>query len=164
LFNNVMEAVNQVVRLAQVVGIPVMGFLFALGFIFLLTAGKNPIRKRRGVVFLIVFGLGTFIVAYVPALMHTFAGDAPTEAQTTMGSGKTVSELVNATQPFGTKIFTALKYVAFPITGTMFYVGVFVKLLAGKSPQRKRLGLGLAIFSPITMGLVLVIPLLLGKL
>jgi hypothetical protein len=46
----------------------------------------------------------------------------------------------------------------------MFYIGLLVRLLAGKDPARKRLGIGLAMFSPLTMAVVLVIPLLLPKL
>jgi hypothetical protein len=75
-----------------------------------------------------------------------------------------VEEIVDRTVPVGGIIFNALKYVAIPITGTMFYIGLLVRLLAGKDPARKRLGIGLAMFSPLTMAVVLVIPLLLPKL
>ncbi|WP_214607717.1 hypothetical protein, partial [Mycobacterium tuberculosis] len=86
MYENVTEAVYQLVRLVQIVGIPIFGCLFGIGFILLLTAGKNPIRKRRGLLFVIFFGIGTFLVAYVPAIVHTFAGDAPGQAS----SAKTV--------------------------------------------------------------------------
>lgn len=160
MYENVTEAVYQLVRLVQIVGIPIFGCLFGIGFILLLTAGKNPIRKRRGLLFVIFFGIGTFLVAYVPAIVHTFAGDAPGQSS----SAKTVEEIVDSTTPLGSIIFNALKYIAIPVTATMFYIGIFVRLLAGKDPARKRLGIGLAMFSPLTMAIVLAIPLLLPKL
>lgn len=160
MLENLANATYQLIRLAQLVCIPVFAFLFALGFIFLLTAGKNPMRKRRGLLFVIAFGIGTFIVAYIPAIVHTFAGDTPSQTS----NGSSVEHLVNSAAPVGSIIFTGLKYIAIPITGTMFYVGIFVRLLAGKSPGRKRLGLGLSMFSPLTLAIVLVIPLLLPKL
>jgi len=160
MFENVMNALNQVIRFAQIVGIPVFSCLFAIGFILILTAGKNPIRKRRGLIFIIGFGIGTFIIAYIPSLIHTFVGDTPSETS----RGNSVERLVDSAMPIGSIIFNVLKYAAIPITGTMFYVGIFIRLMAGKIPGRKRLGIGLAIFSPITMGIVLVIPMLLTKL
>lgn len=160
MLENVMTAFYQVIRLAQLVCIPVFACLFALGFIFLLTAGKNPMRKRRGMIFVIAFGLGTFLIAYVPAIVHTFAGEAPSQTS----SGQSVEQLVDSATPVGSVIFTALKYIAIPITGTMFYIGIFVRLMAGKNPGRKRLGIGLAMFSPLTMAVVLIIPMILPKL
>lgn len=160
MLENVMKAIYQVVRFVQLVGIPVMACLFGLGFIFLLTAGKNPMRKRRGMIFVIVFGIGTFLVAYVPAIVHTFAGDAPGQSS----SGQSVEQLVDSAAPAGSIIFTALKYIAIPITGTMFYIGVFVRLMAAKIPGRKRLGIGLMMFSPLTLAVVILIPTLLPKL
>ncbi|RRJ54685.1 hypothetical protein EHV15_34370 [Paenibacillus oralis] len=160
MVDNLLDAVHQLIRLAQIVGIPVLSCLFALGFILLLTAGKNPIRKRRGMIFIIVFGIGTFLIAYVPAIIHSFAGEAPGQTS----SGHSVEQLVDSAMPVGSIIFSALKYIAIPITGTMFYIGIFVRLMAGKNPGRKRLGIGLTMFSPLTMGVVLLIPLLLPKL
>lgn len=160
MFENLLNAFYQLIRLAQMVCIPVFACLFALGFIFLLTAGKNPIRKRRGMIFVIVFGIGTFLIAYVPAIIHTFAGEAPSQTP----SGNSVEELVDSTAPLGSIIFNALKHIAIPITGTMFYIGIFVRLMAAKNPGRKRLGIGLTMFSPLTMAVILVIPMLLPKL
>lgn len=157
---NVQNAINQLVRLAQIVGIPVMASLCILGFLFLLTAGKNPIRKRRGLLFVIFFGIGTFLIAYIPALVQFYAGNSPSETST----GQSVEELVDSTLPLGSVLFNALKYIAIPVTGTMFYIGIFIRLMAGKNPGRKRLGMGLTMFSPLTMGIVLIIPLLLPKL
>jgi MFS family permease len=160
MYDNVMESIYQLVRLVQIVGIPLFASLFGIGCILLLTAGKNPVRKRRGLLFVIFFGIGTFLIAYIPAIVHTFAGEAPSQT----ANGQTVEEIVDRTVPVGGIIFNALKYVAIPITGTMFYIGLLVRLLAGKDPARKRLGIGLAMFSPLTMAVVLVIPLLLPKL
>ncbi|WP_433709118.1 hypothetical protein [Paenibacillus illinoisensis] len=160
MFENVIQSVFQVVRLAQIVGIPVFAFLFGLGFLFLLTAGKNPIRKRRGLLFVITFGLGTFLIAYVPAIVHTFAGETPSQAL----SGRSVEQLVDSTAPIGTIIFNGLKWIAIPVTGTMFYIGIFVRLMAAKNPGRKRVGIGLVMFSPLTLGIVLLIPKLLPSL
>lgn len=160
MYDNVMESVYQVVRLVQLVGIPVFSCLVGLGVILLLTAGKNPIRKRRGLLFVIFFGIGTFLIAYIPSIIHSFAGEAPSQS----ASGQTVEELVDSTVPVGSIIFNALKYIAIPVTWTMFYIGIFVRLLAAKDPARKRLGIGLVMFSPLTMVVVLVLPLLLPKL
>lgn len=160
MLENVMNAFYQVIRLAQVVCIPVFACLFAVGFIFLLTAGKNPMRKRRGMIFVIAFGIGTFLIAYVPAIVHSFAGEAPSQTS----NGSSVEQIVDSAAPVGSIIFNALKYIAIPITATMFYVGIFVRLMAGKNPGRKRLGLGLTMFSPLTMVVVLIIPMLLPKL
>ncbi|WP_408895243.1 hypothetical protein [Paenibacillus taichungensis] len=160
MHENIMQSVFQVIRLAQIVGIPVFACLFGLGFILLLTAGKNPIRKRRGLLFVIAFGFGTFLIAYVPAIVHTFVGDAPNQTST----GQSVKQLVDSTMPFGSIIFNGLKWIAIPVTGTMFYIGIFVRLMAAKNPGRKRMGVGLVMFSPLTLGVVLLIPKLLPSL
>lgn len=160
MFDNVYAAFDQVIRLAQLVCIPVFAVLCAIGFILLLTAGKNPMRKRRGLIFVLAFGVGTFLIAYVPAIVHTFAGDTPGETS----QYNRVEQFVDSAVPLGSLLFVGLKYVAIPVTGTMFYVGFFVRLMAGKNPARKRLGIGLSMFAPATMAIVLAIPMLLPQL
>lgn len=160
MYENVMESTYQVIRLVQLVGIPLFACLAGIGCLLLLTAGKNPIRKRRGLLFVIFFGIGTFLIAYIPAIVHTYFGEAPSETS----SAQTMEEIVDRAAPVGGKFFSALKYIAIPVTGTMFYIGLLIRLMAGKDPSRKRLGIGIAMFSPLTMAVVLIIPLLLPKL
>jgi hypothetical protein len=160
MLENIQEASHQLIRLAQLVLIPLFAFLFGIGWILYLTSGKNPIRKRRGMLLIIFSAFTTFSIAYIPAIVYTYAGEAPSET----GTEATVEEWVDRTVPVAGILFNALKYIAIPVTGTMLYVGLLIRLLAGKNPSRKRLGIGMALLSPLTMAVVLLIPLLLPKL
>ncbi|WP_158299634.1 hypothetical protein [Paenibacillus antri] len=151
---------EQVIRLLQLVGIPVMGVLFIVGFIILLTSGKNPRRKRAGYIMTIVFGIGILLVSYVPLLAYKYGGEAPKEAT----GDETIYSMVDSSAGLGSMFFTGLKYAAIPLTFTMFYIGIMIVLLAAKSPQRKRLGIGISLLSPITLAIVFLIPVLLPRL
>lgn len=155
--NTVME---QLIRLLQLVGIPAMGVLFIVGALILLTSGKNPRRKRAGYIMTVVFGIGILIVAYVPLLAYEYGGDAPR----TVTGNESIESMVDSSAGLGGIFFKALKYISVPLTFTMFYLGILVILLAAKSPQRKRLGIGISILSPLVLAVVFLIPLLLPQL
>ncbi|MFC5450658.1 hypothetical protein ACFPOG_20610 [Paenibacillus aestuarii] len=153
--NTVME---QLIRLLQLIGIPVMGVLFIIGFLVLLTSGKNPRRKRAGYIMTVAFGIGILIISYIPLLAYEYGGMREATGN------ETIDSMVNSSAGLGAVFFKGLKYAAVPLTFTMFYVGVLVALVAAKSPQRKRLGMGICILSPIALLIVFVIPLLLPHL
>lgn len=153
------ELIEQAVRLLQIVGIPLMAFLCIIGFLILLTAGKNPLRKRLGYKFVIVFGIGILLIAYAPLLRYSYAPATPTE-----GNTDSVEEMVNSTINFGAYIFKGLWYASIPVVVTMFYTGMNVRFVVSKNPQTKRLGLGLMLFSPLVLAIAFVLPSLLGKL
>lgn len=155
MFINLINGFHQVVRLVQVIGIPVMVLLFLLGFVLILTSGKNPIRKRRGYIFIIVFGIGAFAVAYLPAIIHNYTVDQPLQLT---AKHKTVKDYVDSATPLGTILFNALFYIAIPITGFMFYAGVIIRFMAPKNPTRRRKGIGLALFAPLTMFFIYIVP------
>jgi len=146
MFINLINGFHQVVRLVQVIGIPVMVLLFLLGFVLILTSGKNPIRKRRGYIFIIIFGIGAFAVAYLPAIIHNYTVDQPLQLT---DKHKTVKDYVDSATPIGTILFN---------TGFMFYAGVIVRFMAPKNPSRRRKGIGLVLFAPLTMFFVYIVP------
>lgn len=153
------KVIEQAIRFLQIIGIPLMAFLCVIGFLILLTSGKNPLRKRLGYKFVIVFGIGILIIAYAPLLRYSYAPDTPVQ-----GNTDSVEGLVDSTMGFGSYIFKGLWYASIPVVVTMFYAGMNVRLVAGKNPQTKRLGLGLMMFSPLVLGIAFVLPSLLGKL
>ncbi|MDQ0255592.1 hypothetical protein J2S74_002974 [Evansella vedderi] len=160
IFQGGVTLAEQAVRLAQLIFLPVMGIMCLTGLLLLLTAGKSPRRKRAGYVFSLGGTIGAFMVAYIPLLAFEFFGTEPTAAT----GDETIYSIVDSYGGFGQGAFTAIQYVAIPLVGTIFYIGVFVQLLAAKSPQRKRVGLGLMIFAPIVLGAVYIIPQLLELL
>lgn len=155
--NTVLE---QIVRFLQLIGIPIMGVLFIAGMLILLTSGKNPRRRRAGYIMTIAFGIGILLVAYVPLLAYEFGGDEPWEAT----GDESIESMVDSSSGLGAVLFKGIKYGAIPLTFSMFYLGMLVVLLAAKSPQRKRLGIGIMILCPIVLTVVFVLPLLLPQL
>jgi len=154
---NLINLIHQLIRLGQQLGIPVFIAVSLVGLLLMLTAGKNPIRKKLGLLLMIFFVLAAFAIAYTPSISNTItAGKSPTKAE--YGS---IKEAVDATQPVGATLFKALFYAAIPITGIMFYVGLIIRFVAGKIPARKRMGIGLMMFSPTAMIAIIVIPKLL---
>lgn len=151
---------GQAIRLIQLVGIPLMGFLLVLGLIILLTSGKNPRRKRAGMIMTIGFSIGVFVISYVPLLAYRYGGDRPREAT----GNETVNNMVDSSAGFGSSLFTGLKYGSIPLVFTMFYVGMIIILTASKSPQKKRLGLGIMLLSPLVLTVVFILPKLLPML
>lgn len=154
IFSGLYLIMQQLVRLLQLVGLPVFAVLFIIGLLLLLTAGKNPIRKRRGYIFTIVFGIGSLLVAYLPVITHTF-GNATPES---VAQSEDITEMVDSASMIGTNLFQGIWYVSIPVVFTMFYMGMLIRTVAGKNPQRKRLGLGMMIFSPVVLGVAFVIP------
>jgi hypothetical protein len=152
---------EQAIRLLQLVGIPVMGLLFLIGLLVLLTSGKNPRRKRAGFIMSLAFGIGILVVSYVPLLGYEYlSSDRPLEAT----GNETIESMVDSSTGIGDYLFKGLRYTAIPITFSIFYLGMLIMLLAAKSPQRKRLGLGMMILSPIVMSTVFALPYLLPRL
>ncbi|MED0677062.1 hypothetical protein ABEV55_08465 [Aneurinibacillus thermoaerophilus] len=145
---------EQAIRLLQLIGIPAMAGLFIIGLLLLLTAGKNPLRKRIGFIFTLGFGFGTLAVAYVPAIAYTVSGEAPQRAT----GHETLEGMVNSSSFIGESLFTAIQYTMIPLTFTTFYMGVIIRLLAAKNPQRRRIGIGFMMFSPIVLGMSYVVP------
>lgn len=149
------------IRFLQMIGIPVMAVICLLGFLLILTAGKNPRRKRAGYILTIVFGLCMLLVAYMPLLSYQM------EQTTKMTNAQNpdIHKRVDSTGGLiGRNLFLAMQYIAIPITFTTFYTGFGVRLNAAGNPQRKRLGIGLMIFSPITCALIFVMPYLVVRL
>lgn len=156
-FQTVLE---QAIRLLQLVGLPIMGVLLVVGLMTLLTSGKNPRRKRVGYTFTIGFSILTLLVAYLPAFIFFHSGDTPREAT----GNETIEGMVNSTAGIGEKLFTAVQYIASPLTFFVFVLGILIVLCAAKNPQRIRLGYGMMLFSPIVLGMSFVIPYLISIL
>ncbi len=152
--------VEQFIRLLQLVGIPLFASLVVIGLLLLLTSGKNPRRKRAGYIMSIGFTIGVFTVAYVPLLTYHYGGDAPRTAT----GDETIHSLVDSSAELGSYIFNGLIYASIPLTFTMFYIGLIIMLTAAKSPQKKRLGLGVMIMSPLVQSVVFLFPKLLSLL
>lgn len=148
--------IQQMVRLLQLVGLPVFAVLFIIGLLFLLTAGKNPIRKRRGYIFAIVFGIGALLIAYLPVITHMFGNSTPAAVD----KNDDIVEMVGSAAILGPNLFKGVWYISIPVVFTMFYMGMLIRSVAGKNPQRKRLGLGMMIFSPLVLGAAYVVPIL----
>lgn len=150
---------EQAIRLIQLVGIPIAGALFIIGLLILLTAGKNPRRKRIGYTFTIGFGILMLLVAYIPSLSMVYMGDHLKEAH-----GETIQSMVNSGSGIGNTIFKGIQYATIPTVFFTFHLGVVIRLFAAKSPQRARLGVGLMIFSPFVTLVAYAIPHLITKL
>lgn len=153
------KVVEQGIRLLQIIGIPLMTVLCIIGFLILLTSGKNPLRKRLGYRFVIVFGIGALLIGYIPLFRYRYYPDTPVQ-----GNVDSVEGMVNSTMNFGSYLFNGLWYASIPIVVTMFYIGMNVRLVAGKNPQTKRLGLGLMMFAPLVLGIAFMLPSLIGHL
>lgn len=156
IFSGLYVLIQQLVRLLQLVGLPVFTVLFIIGLLFLLTAGKNPIRKRRGYIFAIIFGVGALLIAYLPVITHMFGNSTPT----VVDKNDDIVGMVDSAAILGPNLFKGVWYVSVPVVFTMFYMGMLMRSVAGKNPQRKRLGLGMMIFSPIVLGLAYAVPIL----
>ncbi|KIV58573.1 hypothetical protein AM501_05310 [Aneurinibacillus migulanus] len=156
-FGSVFE---QGIRLLQMVGVPVMAGLFIIGLMFLLTAGKNPFRKRIGYLMSIGFGIGVLAIAYLPAIIYTINGEASGKAS----EHESLEAVVSSSSFIGESFFTAIQYVMLPLAFSTFYMGVIIRLVAAKNPQRRRIGIGLMLFSPLVLGISHVIPITLTHL
>jgi hypothetical protein len=151
---------EQAVRLLQLVGLPIIGVLLVIGFMILLTSGKNPRRKRIGYAFSIGFFILLLLDAYLPVFIFHYTGDTPHSAT----GRETIYGMVSSTGGIGDMLFTALKHISIPLTFMVFYIGILVALCAAKNPQRKRLGVGLMMFSPVVLGLTWLVPYIVTKL
>ncbi|MDN4106174.1 hypothetical protein [Paenibacillus polymyxa] len=154
LFDGLKVLVEQLVRLLQLVGLPIFTVLIIVGFLLLLTSGKNPRRKKTGYVFVVLFGSGALLIAYTPLIAHSFMGLGPQSAHV----GDSVENMVNGAGSIGPQLFTGVWYISIPIVFTMFYYGLLVRLSAAKNPQKKRLGIGMMLFSPIVLLAAYVVP------
>jgi hypothetical protein len=151
---------EQFLRLLQLVGIPLMGSLFLIGLLLLLTSGKNPKRKRAGFVMTIFFFFGTLAVAYVPALVYTYQNETPLY----VAEHKTVNDMVGGSTTIGNSLFKAIWYLAVPVCATIAYIGLVIRFETAKNPQRARIALGLIMFSPLVLGVAYFVPSLLSHL
>lgn len=151
---------QQIIRFIQIVGIPLFGFLLLIGLIILLTSGKNPHRKRKGFVMTIVSGIGVLAISYVPVLSY-YWGQKRSENVT---GNETIESMVDSSRSIGSFLFESIQKGSIPILFTVFYIGLIILLTAAKSPQKKRLGIGTMIFSPIVLGVVFIMPQLLSLL
>ncbi|WP_145949559.1 hypothetical protein [Paenibacillus sp. Y412MC10] len=154
IFEGVDTLFEQLIRLLQLVGLPLFSVLLVVGFLLLLTAGKNPRRKKMGYVFVLFFGIGALLIAYAPLIANAIGGSEPAPAQ----GDETITSMVDSAGGVGPKLFKAVWYVSIPVVFTMFYYGLLVRLSAAKNPMRKRLGLGMMIFSPIALLAAYVVP------
>ncbi|QNR65109.1 hypothetical protein IAQ67_14390 [Paenibacillus peoriae] len=154
LFDGLKVLVEQLVRLLQLVGLPIFTVLIIVGFLLLLTSGKNPRRKKMGYVFVVIFGSGALLIAYAPLIAHSFVGVESQSAH----SGDSVENMVNGAGSIGPQLFKGVWFVSIPIVFTMFYFGLLVRLSAAKNPQKKRLGLGMMLFSPIVLLAAYIMP------
>ncbi len=160
IFSGLMILLEQLIRLFQLVGLPIFSVLMIVGFLLLLTSGKNPRRKKMGYVFIIAFGVLTLLIAYAPLLGHSIFGVKPLEAN----GDETVENMVDAAGEIGPMLFKGVWYVSIPVVFTMFYFGLLVRLSAAKNPQRRRLGLGMMIFCPVVLLAAYVTPSLMNML
>lgn len=154
------EVFNQFVRLLQIVGLPLFGGLFVIGLLVLLTAGKNPFRRRLGFVFSLGFGIGVLLVASVPLLTEYYSPDSPHEPT----GEETVQGMVDSTTVVGGWVYETLERASLFIVIIMFYVGIQLWLKAARRPQQKRLGIGIVLFSPFILLIVHVLPKLIASL
>ncbi|MNW62689.1 hypothetical protein D3C74_408350 [compost metagenome] len=69
-----------------------------------------------------------------------------------------MEHMVNGAGSIGPQLFKGVWFVSIPIVFTMFYFGLLVRLSAAKNPQKKRLGLGMMLFSPIVLLAAYIMP------
>ncbi|GAA0854161.1 hypothetical protein ABER99_20590 [Paenibacillus glucanolyticus] len=154
IFGGLHVLFEQLIRLLQIVGLPIFSVLLIVGFLLLLTSGKNPRRKKMGYVFTIVFGIGALLIAYAPLVAHSLGGMEFSQDQ----QNETVESMVDGAGTIGPSLYKGVWYISVPVVFTMFYFGLLVRLSAAKNPQRKRLGLGMMIFSPLVLLAAYLIP------
>ncbi|MFS0558564.1 hypothetical protein [Brevibacillus sp. 179-C9.3 HS] len=161
MINGIGEFTEIAIRFLQMVGIPVLAVLTLIGLLTLLTAGKNPRRKRTGYIITIVFGICMLMVAYAPLLSYQME----LTTKTLNVQNPNVHQRVDSTGGLiGSNLFKGLQYASIPITVTTFYLGFGIRLNAAGNPQRKRLGIGLLLFSPLTLVVVFLMPTLILRL
>lgn len=153
IFAGIHVVLEQAIRLLQVLGLPIFSVMVIVGLLLLLTAGKNPRRKKLGYVFVIVFGISALLVAYAPLIALSVS-----EADVSSTGNESIEEMVDGSRTIGSSLFKGVWYLSIPVVFTMFYFGLLVRLSAAKNPMKKRLGLGMMLFSPVVLLITYVLP------
>ncbi len=140
-------------------GTVISGVLVAVGVVMLIAATKNPHYRQRGFRMMIAFSFLFFMMAYSPVLYFHYYGPEPEPNENAQAEDLMV--MSDATS--GTFV-DILEIIGYPVLVLMFNVGLFYRLLAGKSPQSKRMGIGLMMFSPVAMFFIWLLPTIFSKI
>lgn len=143
------EVIEKGIGLLQIIFIPTFFIMFLLGLIFFIIAMRNPIRKRTGYLLTITGFIGSLFITYGPLIIYYISQN---------NEDWTSSGISSSVEGIGWKVYDILATILTPLIGVMFYVGVGFWLLAAKSPTRKRIGIGLMLFSPLTYVIMQYLP------
>lgn len=149
-FEGISEGVGQIIRMVQLILVPLCGLICIWGLLLLFYAFKNPIRKRKAYLFSIFGGIGFLLFTYLPLLMAYFLFEKPKSS----GTGVTAEKFVGEFSYISQNIYDFTIVLAEPFLVFLFYMGVFFWLLAAKNPQLKRMGKGLIVGTPVLWILV----------
>jgi asparagine N-glycosylation enzyme membrane subunit Stt3 len=140
------EILENAIRFIQLIFVPFFGLMFLVALFFLLFAFKNPHKKRKAYLFSIGGFVGMMLALYLPLIIAYFKlVNQPASAT----GDETLRNVVDITQPWGTKAYNVFYVIFEPLIYFGFVYGIAVWLLSAKNPARKRIGMGMVFGAPI---------------
>ncbi|MFG3613388.1 hypothetical protein [Rummeliibacillus stabekisii] len=147
------ETVLTVIKIIQMVIVPLFGMMTLIGIFLFLYAFKNPIKKRLAFLFTIVSPVGFLVFLYGMVLLSQYVFRHPAQA-----NGEGVGIMVTWVELWGSPVYHLFTILIQPILALIFLIGLVVLHHKAGIPARQRIGVGVLLGVPFLWVLVLIGP------
>lgn len=148
------ETVYQVIKMAQMIFVPLFGLMTLIG-IFIFTASfKNPMKRRTAFLFTVISPLSFILFLHGPVFLRKYLKEVPQKAIET----DSLDILMNWISINGSTVYHIFEVGFEQILNIVFVIGIGILIGRGRNPGRSRLGYGVILGIPLLWMLIAVGP------
>ena len=139
------ETVFQVIKVAQMIFVPLFGLMTIIGIFIFNASFKNPIKRRTAFLFTIISPLSFILFLHGPVLIRKYMLEVPKEAI----DNSELNLLMGWIKIKGSTVYHVFEVSFEQILNVIFIIGIGILIGKGRNPGRSRLGYGVLMGIPV---------------